>query len=66
MPGTTNIEETGIAEVLRKADAEGKIIAAICAAPMILGRAGLLAGREAICYPGFEKYLSGALISERR
>ena len=42
MPGTTNIEETGIAEVLRKADAEGKIIAAICAAPMILGRAGLL------------------------
>ena len=59
MPGTTNIEETGIAEVLRKADAEGKIIAAICAAPMIIGRAGLLAGREAICYPGFEKYLSG-------
>ena len=66
MPGTTNIEETGIAEVLRKADAEGKIIAAICAAPMILGRAGLLAGREAICYPGFEKYLSGALISEKK
>ena len=66
MPGTTNIEETGIAEVLRKADAEGKIIAAICAAPMILGRAGLLAGREAICYPGFEKYLSGAVISEKK
>lgn len=66
MPGTTNIEETGIAEVLRKADAEGKIIAAICAAPMILGRAELLAGREAICYPGFEKYLSGALISEKK
>lgn len=65
MPGTTNIEQTGIAELLKKADADGKLIAAICAAPMILGRAGLLCGREAICYPGFEKYLTGAVISEK-
>ena len=38
----------------------GTLIAAICAAPMILGRNGLLEGRRATCYPGFEKYLAGA------
>ena len=40
-----------------------KRIAAICAAPSILGKLGMLDGREAICFPGFEKYLKGALVS---
>lgn len=35
-------------------------IAAICAAPMVLGGLGLLNGKRATCYPGFEKYLTGA------
>jgi 4-methyl-5(b-hydroxyethyl)-thiazole monophosphate biosynthesis len=35
-------------------------IAAICAAPMILGKRGLLRGRQATCFPGFEEYLEGA------
>lgn len=39
---------------------ENKPIAAICAAPMILGKMGLLKGRKATCYPGFDKYLEGA------
>ena len=34
--------------------------ATICAAPMILGKLGLLKGRKATCYPGFEQYLEGA------
>lgn len=38
----------------------GKPIAAICAAPMILGNLGLLKGKRATCYPGFEQYLTGA------
>ncbi|WP_373799754.1 DJ-1/PfpI family protein, partial [Bacteroides heparinolyticus] len=35
-------------------------IAAICAAPMVLGKLGLLKGKKATCYPGFEQYLEGA------
>jgi 4-methyl-5(b-hydroxyethyl)-thiazole monophosphate biosynthesis len=42
--------------------AKGKI-AAICAAPMVLGGLGLLKGKKATCYPGFEKYLTGAILA---
>ena len=37
-----------------------KPITAICAAPMVLGKLGLLKGKKATCYPGFEQYLEGA------
>lgn len=47
-------------------NARGGFVAAICAAPMILGNLGLLEGKEAICYPGFEKYLKGAKISAEK
>lgn len=39
---------------------KGEKIAAICASPMVLGGLGLLKGKNATCYPGFEKYLDGA------
>ena len=45
--------------ILRFAE-ENKPIAAICAAPMVLGKLGLLKGKKATCYPGFEQYLEGA------
>lgn len=64
MPGTTNLENNE--DVIKCIDfcAKNKLmIAAICAAPSILGKKGLLAGKEACCYPGFEKYLEGAKIS---
>lgn len=38
----------------------GEKVAAICASPMVLGGLGILKGRKATCYPGFEKYLEGA------
>ena len=38
----------------------GKRIAAICAAPFVLGKRGLLKGKKATCYPGFEDQLEGA------
>lgn len=41
---------------------EGKKVAAICASPMVLGGLGLLKGKRATCYPGFEKYLEGATL----
>ena len=43
---------------------KGRPIAAICAAPSILGKLGLLDKKEAVCYPGFEETLKGAVIGE--
>ncbi len=59
--GTENLENCDkLLELLKKADAEEKFISAICAAPRVLGRLGLLKGRRATCYPGNDKYLEGA------
>jgi len=41
---------------------KGKTVVAICAAPMVLGGLGILKGKRATCYPGFEKYLEGATL----
>lgn len=61
MPGTLNLDNhKGVREALLNHAGEGKRIGAICAAPMVLGRLGLLRGLKATCYPGFEKYLDGA------
>lgn len=61
MPGTKNLQaHQGLAEAIRKAAKQGRRIAAICAAPSILGTMGLLKGRTATCYPGFEDMLEGA------
>ncbi len=67
MPGTTNLGESTLVEKCILTALEKKAyIAAICAAPMILGRRGLLRGKEAICFPGFEKYLDGAILSDKK
>jgi len=61
MPGAANLDmHTGVRQVIADYAEQGKRIGAICAAPMVLGRMGLLKGRKATCYPGFEKYLDGA------
>lgn len=66
MPGTLNLEKS--ADVQRAIDfcvENDKYIAAICAAPSILGHKGLLNGKEATCYTGFESQLFGAVLSEK-
>ena len=64
MPGTVNLENSKtVTRIVKDASASGAVVAAICAAPSILGHLGLLRGREAICYPGYEKELDGARIS---
>ena len=64
MPGTTNLQASGFVEELILACAkEKKLVAAICAAPMILGELGLLAGKDATCFPGFEEHLKGAKVT---
>ncbi|MBR6677090.1 MAG: DJ-1/PfpI family protein [Clostridia bacterium] len=64
MPGTLNLaaSET-VCAFIKKAVERNAFVAAICAAPSILGEMGLLAGKEAICYPGFEEKLIGAAVS---
>lgn len=59
--GTVRINEhDGLKKKLLEFNSANKNIAAICAAPMVLGGLGLLKGKKATCYPGFEKYLEGA------
>ena len=64
MPGTTNLaaDERVLALLHNFADA-GKLTAAICAAPTVLAKAGLLEGKKAVCYPGMEEQLTGAKVS---
>lgn len=61
MPGTLNLaaDET-VQKVIREFAKENKLVAAICAAPSVLGEAGLLEGKQATCHPGFEDKLKGA------
>lgn len=61
LPGATNLNEhAGLKKALVEQAKQGKLVAAICAAPLVLGGLGLLNGRQATCYPGFEKYMAGA------
>lgn len=53
-------------DLLIKQFNEGKELAAICAAPSVLGKLGILKGKEAICYPGFENNLEGAVLSKEK
>ena len=61
MPGTTNLDHSKTVEnALHAAAANNAYLAAICAAPMVLGKRGYLDGRKATCFPGFEEHLVGA------
>lgn len=65
MPGAAILEQSPeLRKLILKFAEQDKPIAAICAAPMILGKLGLLKGRKATCYPGFEQYLEGADVTD--
>lgn len=62
LPGTTNLEKSdAVQDFIDYANENGAIVSAICAAPSVLGHKGLLEGKRATCYVGFEKELSGAV-----
>ncbi len=66
MPGTTNLEnDAAVNRFIDFCAEQNKLIGAICAAPSILGHKGLLQGKNATCYIGFEKELSGAHVLDR-
>ena len=61
MPGAANLDASDmVADTLARVSARGGYLAAICAAPMVLGHKGYLKGKRAICFPGFEGELIGA------
>ena len=63
MPGTKNLAaDERVLDLLRSFHAWGKLTAAICAAPTVLAKAGVLEGRSAVCYPGMEEQLTGAKV----
>ena len=65
MPGATNLDEhDGLREKIYSFNNQGKWLAAICAAPLVFGHAGILKGKKATCYPSFEKELEGAEVVE--
>lgn len=66
MPGSEQLyRHEGLRRQLARFQAEDKWIAAICAAPgVVLGQLGLLKGKTAVCYPGYEAMLEGADIGE--
>lgn len=62
MPGADTLSKhKGLNQLIRDFMEEGKPVAAICAAPIVLGRQGLLKGRRVTCYPGYEQELEGAV-----
>ena len=62
MPGSLNLDASPVVDAaIRAAVKNDGYLCAICAAPLILGRRGLLKGRRATCYPGFEEELVGAI-----
>ena len=64
MPGTLNLGANEyVQKIIAQFASEGKLVSAICAAPSVLGEAGLLNGKKATSYPGFEEKLLGAEIS---
>ena len=61
--GATKLHECKpLCDLLLAHNNEDKLIAAICAAPSVLGRLGILQGKQATCYPGFEAYLGESYI----
>lgn len=66
MPGAENLDNSRtVNTALTIAAKKNSYIAAICAAPFILGKRGLLNGKNATCFPGFEDQLTGAVLSDK-
>jgi 4-methyl-5(b-hydroxyethyl)-thiazole monophosphate biosynthesis len=66
MPGTTNLgAHEGLGKKLREFAEKDRWLAAICAAPMVFGQAGLLQDKTAVIFPGMESHLTGARLGKR-
>ena len=66
MPGAANLDRDATVDKFVAHAAKHGHLGAICAAPFVLGVRGLLRGKEATCFPGFEDKLSGAVLSGKK
>ncbi len=67
MPGTRNLDaDSTVHAALEFCAANGRKIGAICAAPSVPGKMGLLKGHRAVCFPGFEDELLGAEVGHEK
>ena len=65
LPGTTHLDESDFVDrLLARVNEKGGHLAAICAAPSVLGKRGYLKNKKAVCYPGFEPALIGAKVQD--
>lgn len=65
MPGAVNLrDDENVNKIVKKFYDDGKIVAAICAGPITFGKLGILNGKNATCYPGFEEQLIGCNYKE--
>ncbi|MBO4243361.1 MAG: DJ-1/PfpI family protein [Clostridiales bacterium] len=61
MPGVTNfLENEKLIDLVKDFYNRGKFVSAVCAGPSVLGKAGILEGKRATCFPGWEDKLTGA------
>ena len=65
-PGHTELKTEKVFDLISYAKDKGIYIGAICAAPSVLGCMGLLEGKKATCFPGFEKELKGAIVTDSK
>lgn len=64
MPGTNNLRNHGgLREKILNFNDQNKALGAICAAPMVFGELGILKNKDVTCYPGFEEFLRGAIVT---
>lgn len=62
--GVENLDKVSqLTDIIKSYLDNDKYVAAICAAPSLLGKRGFLKGKKATCYPGFEKFLDGAILT---
>lgn len=65
MPGATNLRDNGrVIEIIRNLNEDNKLVAAICAGPIVLERAGVIKGKKITSYPGFEDTLKDGVYIE--
>lgn len=67
MPGSTNLrDDERVINIVKSLNENGKLISAICAAPIVLEKAGVLKGRKATSYPGFDEEMSSCNYTDDR
>lgn len=65
MPGSTNLrDDARVIELVKEYNSSRKIVAAVCAAPIVLAEAGIITGKKVTSYPGFEGELDNSIYIE--